>query len=275
MESPCTSNITFTAIKHFVDALVSVFGSGGGKTPLGFYSRLISHVEVKDAAQGVDKYVSGFKTFFTDFGDKINNNEGLLSIPRDTNIKYGDSEKVYIEIQKFIYKSKALPEQLNAIRQHLLTISTTINPDESALVALEKTPVFVNDNTFNIPGGNESGFVKEQMDSIRQTLESGEIDMSDPMNGIMALMQSGVITNMIGKLKDGVDSGALDPNKMLSGLQTTLTDMMKDAGEEGEVDMSQINAIASQVIFNQNFAGMMDAADAQNVEEVEEIDEVD
>jgi hypothetical protein len=275
MESPSASNITFIAIKHFVDDLVSVFSSGGGKTPLGLYSRLISHVEIKDAVQGVDKYISGFKTFFTDFGDKLESNEGLLSIPRDTVIKYGDSERVYIEIQKFIYKSKAKPEQITTIRQHLLTISATIKPDETALIALEKSP---KDNTFNIPGQNESGFVKEQMDNIRQTLESGEIDMSDPMNGIMALIQSGVITNMIGKLKDGVDSGLLDPNQMLTGLQTTLTSMMKDAGEDGEVDMNQISAMASQAIFNQNFANMMDAGgvqDVQDVQDVEEVDEVD
>lgn len=260
--SLCASSITFIAIKDFVENLVDVFGTGGGKSPLGFYNRLISHVEAKDASRGIEQYISGFKDFFSDYGDKLESNETLQTLPRGIVIYYKNngknSGKVFIEIQKFVHKSEKNPEQLSWIRNHLSTISATIKPEENALVALEKMAALTGQ-------GDETSFVKSEMDKIREVLESGQIDMSDPSAGIMALMQSGVITNMIGGLKEGVDSGRLDPNKMLAGLQTTLTDMMTEAGGDVDVDMNEIQEMAAQFMLNQQFVNMAQA-------QVEEVD---
>lgn len=268
MESHCTSNITFTAIKHFVEALVSVFGTGGGKSPLGFYNRLISHVEDKVSAQGVEKYVSGFKEFFSNFGSNLESIDDMMTIPRDTIIKYGDGERVYIEIQKFIYKSKSQPDQLNIIRQHLLTISATIKPDENLLVALEKSPM----QTFeNADFG--SSFVKTEMDNIREVLENENIDMSDPINAMTVLASSGVITGMIERLKNAVDSGKLNPQKMLEGLQTTLADLMTDAGDTEGIDIQQIQSLTSQFMLNQEFVNLAQGATVEEVNnEIYELD---
>lgn len=260
MESatPCASNITFMAIKDFVEALVSVFGTGGGKTPLGLYNRLICHVEGRDSIQGVEKYISGFKSFFSEFGSKLESNEDMMTIPRNTVIKYGDNDNIFIEIQKFIYKSRSMPERLDIIRKHLLTISATIKPEENLLLALEKTPV-------NIPRDIDFGedFIKREMDNIREVLENGNIDMSDPTNAMVALANSGAIMGLIERLKMANDAGQINPEKMLANLQKTLCDLSGDV--EG-IDLNQITDLTSQYLASSEFAQNL------KVEAVEEVD---
>lgn len=242
-EDVCSSNITFKAIKDFVEDLVSVFGSGAGKTPLGLYNRLISHVEGKDSIQGVDKYLSGFKAFFSEYNSNLENTDVLQTLPRDTYIKYGESDRVYLEIQKYIYQSRSKPDQLETIRRHLLTIKASISKDENALVALEKSPVL------DISCGDdpETLFVQDQIEKIKKAFENTNIDKSNPMSVVMALASSGIIQNMIA----GLQNSNFDLEKMLKGLNKTLAELMGiDDGDEN-FDLNGFTTLIQQMMGQQ------------------------
>jgi hypothetical protein len=250
MESPeyissqqCSSNITFKAIKDFVEDLVAVFGTGGGKTPLGLYSRLISHVEGKDSIQGVDKYLSGFKAFFSEFSSNLEDTNTLQTLPRDTHIKYGESDRVYLEIQKYVYQSRSKPDQLETIRRHLLTIKASINKDENALVALEKSPVL---DIANIDDP-ETLFVQDQIERIKKAFENTNIDKSNPMSVVMALASSGIIQNMIA----GLQNSNFDLEKMLTGLNKTLAELMGIDDGDDKFDLKGFTTIIQQMMGQQ------------------------
>jgi hypothetical protein len=135
-----STNITFCAIKEFVSDLWEVFGPSQAKSALALYHRLIQHVEAKESAEGLEKYITGFKVFFVNYSKELFSVETLANIARGTVIRYGSSDKIFIEIQKYVYK--ATPSQKEIIRQHLLTISATIDPNDETLGALDAaTPI--------------------------------------------------------------------------------------------------------------------------------------
>lgn len=251
-----TKSITFLAIKQFVDDLVSVFGDKG-VGPLNLYNRLVQHVELKDSTQGVDKYISGFKVFFANYESKLENNETIMTIPRNTVIRYGDSPKVYIEVQKYLWLSRNKPEQIEIIRQHLLTIAASIDPSEKSLSALEAAPVL---EQMGLGGGTaESKFVRDMMEKAKKSMEN--TDTKDPTAAVMGLLSSGLITDMIKGLQVGVDSKTLNPDKLLSGLKETLTSVMST--DDQNIDVSQI-VIATQTAMSNSLP--------QNSSNVEEVD---
>jgi hypothetical protein len=260
----CKNNITFSAIKEFVEDLSSVFGDGG-KSPLSLYSRLTKHVEDKDSTNGVSKYITGFKVFFANFESKLESKETIMEIPRGTLIRYGDSPKVYLEIQKYIYLSRNKPEQIEIIRKHLLTIAATIDPNEKSLAALDASPVL---EQMGLGGGTaESRFVKDMMEKAKKSMADVEIDKENPTAAVMGLLSSGLITDMIKGLQCGVESKTLDPNKLLGGLQEALSGVM---GSQGDGSGDQGLDVSRLVIATQQAMGSQSST--PQVEEVRDVD---
>lgn len=256
-----TNSITFLAIKEFVDDIVSVFGDNG-KGPLNMYNRLIQHVELKDSTQGVDKYISGFKVFFANHESKLESNETVMNIPRGAVIRYGDSPKVYLEVQKYFWLSRNKPEQLEIIRKHLLTIAATIDPNEKSLSALEAAPIL---EQMGLGGGSaESKFVRDMMEKAKKSMEGVQMDSKDPTAAVMGLLSSGLITDMIKGLQCGVESKTLNPDKLLSGLQENLSGLMNSGNGNQDIDVSQI-VLATQQAMGSTLS-------TPQVEQVEEVD---
>jgi len=256
----CKNNITFSAIKEFVEDLSSVFGDGG-KTPLSLYSRLTKHVEDKDSASGVDKYIKGFKVFFANFESRLESNEMIMEIPRGTVIRYADSPKVYLEIQKYIYLSRNKPDQLEIIRKHLLTIAATIDPNEKSLAALDAAPVL---EQLGLGGTAESRFVKDMMEKAKKSMADVQIDKDDPTSAVIGLLSSGLITDMIKGLQCGVETKTLDPNKLIGGLQEALTGVMGGQGEgsgDQGLDVSRLVIATQQAMGSQTTGSQVEEVD--------------
>ena len=89
---------SFNAVITFVHDLWDVFGNPKKATPLALYRRLIEHIKFADA-EAINKVLCGFRQFLVTYEDSIINNN-LDSIPRGTLIQYGDSNTVYLDIQK-------------------------------------------------------------------------------------------------------------------------------------------------------------------------------
>lgn len=245
---------TFSAIKDFVNELNSIYGKVNGKTPLDLYVRLIKHVEIADVMSvGVENYISGFKTFFINYGNCLESIEMIKTIPKDTVIRYGNSAKVYLEIQKYLYLCKNDDSQREIIRQHLLTVSATIDPSEKTLNALNSAGPIL--EKMGLGGTAESKFVNNLLGKARRAVENS--DQNDIGSVLTNIMASGLITDVMTGLKDGVDNKTLDINKLLPALTESLPGMMGNSGgnmgentdEEGDGNMPMGNIDMDKLIF--------------------------
>lgn len=208
----------FNAVVGFVGDLWSVFGSPKKASPLALYRRLIDHIKFTDE-EAINKVLCGFRQFLVIYEDAIINNN-LDSIPRGTVIKYGEAENIFIEVQKFIYQTKNDPETREAIRQHLITISTILEPNSKKLEELDKR---LSDLNLNLDS-KEGEFITGIMHKAKDTMESA--DINDPTQAIFSLMGSNVIQDMVAGLQHGVSSGEMDIQKLLGSMQTAIGTMM-------------------------------------------------
>ena len=271
MESTSMS-MTLAAIKDFVSDLVSVFG-GPQTSPLALYNRLIKHVETTDSADGLGKYITGFRVFFANYEKSLESIESMcFEIPKGTVIRYGDSPKIFIEIQKFIYKAQKdhQKDTLETIRQHLLTIFTVLDPNDKNLGALDAATPILEKMGF---GGNsaESRKIQASVDKAKKAMEGFKSDK--PEDAIAHLMTSGVIGDMIFGFQEGLENKTLDPNKLMSNLQNTLMNVFEQVGgdnEDGEnkIDTNEIITLTQMSMANLDLSTIRDKRN--KVEEVEE-----
>jgi hypothetical protein len=236
METENKLGITFTAIKEFVVDLAEVFCLHNKPSPLALYHRLISHVEVNDSSAGVDKYIMGFKVFFSNFESNLESEDKLLEIPQGTVIRYGDSPKVYLEIQKYIYISRFKPDQLEVIRTHLLTIAATIDPNEKTLAALDGANIL--EKLGKGARSAETNFIRDIMEKTKKTMANMEIDHNDPSAAITAVLSSGLLQDVISGLQSGCENKTINTESLMSDLAGTIAEA--SGGEVNGDDISKI-----------------------------------
>lgn len=233
------SLLTFEAISEFVNELSGVFCTA--KSPLSLYKRILEHINKNNSGDSIQKCISGFAGFFANYEDSISTLEKFKTIPRDTVIRYGDSKNVYLEIQKYIYKSKTDDER-NIIRSHLLTIAATIDPSEKSLANLNSVSPLL--NKFNLDASSKEGqFVANVIQKAQKTMSNNKSD--DPTTAIMGLLSSGLVGDMISGLQAGVETGSMDVSKLFSSMQSALTGVMDVQKENLEEVMNSNNNSAS------------------------------
>jgi len=188
----------FHAIKAFVGDLVLGFASKKNpKSPLGYYSRLIDSIQDNNY-ESVMKVLGGFSTFFRQYGKYVIDNN-FDSMPKGTVIPFGQSQTIFIEIQKFIHKAD--DEAQDIIRQHLLAIHSLMSSKTTADL-VEKV-----DNTEEMICG-----LVEKAQKVMK-----DVDMNDKMAVIASLAESGLITDLIDGVQNNMEGA--DPAKMMSALQ--------------------------------------------------------
>lgn len=216
----------FNAIVSFVTDLNEAFGNPKNVTPLSLYTRLVvNHIKFTEVDR-IDSALSGFETFVDKYSSAIMKCE-WDGIPRDTVIPYGTSDKICLEIQKYIYKADELTRKV--IRQHLLTIGAILRPvdNEALLNALTsaslqnikplelnapkdlKTALNIDENT------KEGKFISGIMYKVKDAMEDMGGDTGNPTAALMNLATSGVIPELIGGLQAGVSSGEMDMTKLM------------------------------------------------------------
>jgi hypothetical protein len=228
----------FEAIKDFIVDLNTVFGTNS-KSPLDLYYRLVQHVKPES---NLEKFITGFKVFFCNYDKDILKLEDFLTIPRDTYIRYGSSPNIYIEIQKFIFKSKTNTVQLETIRNHLLTISALIDPNEKTLDALNSAAPIL--EKMGLGASKEAQLVQNTFLKAKKSMEG--IDSKDPTQAIMGLLSSGVIPDLIANIQDGVQNKTLDINKLLPSMSQMLGSLQNgdsDDDEKGESKPLDVDAL--------------------------------
>lgn len=206
----------FEAITSFVSDLWSVFQSSK-PTPLALYQRMIAHINKENSSQGKQESINGFIEFFMAHEKNILE-DSLDAIPRGTIIRYGKSEKVFLEIQKYIHQSSKDVETRAAIRKHLITISTILEPDTKKLEALDA------DNPFHIPQNTKEGaFINDILRDAQNSM--GDVDTDNP-TAAMASLFTTVVPRLVSGLQEGVGSGEMDMHKLMGVMQQAMASFM-------------------------------------------------
>ena len=211
----------FTAIKQFVDALSDIYDKKKGITPLGLYRRLLTFVKADRSEEiNIQKFLRGFAIFYNDHNEYLVSDH-LNRVPRGTHIIY--SKNAYIDIQKFIYKSRKDPDILQQIRIHLLTIQAFLETDDAkADYLLQKVSETEN---FSV----EDQFVNNIVQKAQTAINDLDPESANnPMTAVTGLMKSGILTDMIVGLQNQVGSGQMDPSRLLQSMQGTMSKVLND-----------------------------------------------
>jgi len=222
----------FNAIVSFVNDLNDAFGQSKKITPLALYHRLIQNLKTGDH-EGIAKAVNGFKIFLRRYELALIKND-IGSIPEGTTIKYGDSERICIEIQKYFYRSRNQEETLAVIRQHLLTIATIINPSSDAnarLAELENAQKERDAGGSSVLPGidtstKEGRFINDILETAKNGMEG--IDTNDPMTAMMGVYKSGALQKMMA----GMNDGSMNPRSLGRMMKKTLNALIPDDPED-------------------------------------------
>lgn len=206
----------FNAVVTFVNDLWEVFGEPKKASPLALYRRLIDHIKFTDV-DAINKALCGFRQFLA------TNEEFILGdierIPRGEVIPYGTSERVYLEIQKYIYMTRDDKDTQEAIRHHLVTISAILEPDQKKIEELERRM-----ESMNLRETKEGEFISNIMNKAKGVMENTSVET--PQQAIMGLLGSGVIPDMMSGLQQGVGSGEMDMRRLLTTMQSAIGAMI-------------------------------------------------
>ena len=193
-----TMLLIFKAITSFVSDLNEIYGNQ--HKPLLLYSHLIEKTGIIHE-EPIKKHINVFRSFITDNENAIlNKNIELLN---SSIIRY--SEKVYIDMKE-IFNLTSDKNNMECIWQHLLTLSALLNPTGQAKEILKKEQ----------NSGTEEDFLTGLIDKVGKHIDPTS---TNPMDSMTNLMSSGIFTELMGDMDNGISNGTLDMQKMVGSLQ--------------------------------------------------------
>lgn len=199
--------IVFRLISKFVNELATEFGS---KTKsLKLYKRLLSRTTLTHEEQ-IKKHVEAFRVFCFENRDALQNKNNELFKNDILNF----SNNVFIDF-KTIFKY-ADEDAKNVIWKHLLFISAYVDPAGKAKEVLKS------DKT-----NKEANFLSDILDKVETNVSPD----ANPFEAMTSIMQSGVFTELISNMNNGIQDGSLDLGKLIGNVQQMCTSIGATAGE--------------------------------------------
>ena len=265
-----TNLITFKAIINFVNDLNSLFGEF--QHSLKLYHHLITKTTFAHD-KPILKHIEAFTSYC------VSNNEAIMNKDKNRlnqdNIQY--SERVYINIHKLFFPTtvRAKPmdnETEEAIWKHLIYLSARTNPNESALKMLKSVIESKTESkrggeskaggiNINIAGeGKEKEFLTNIMNKVENCIDP---NATNPLQAISTLMSSGLITELVSDMGQGIENGSLNLNSLMGTVQNMVSGMNTSSGEGGSaqgnplggIDMTSITTMMQQMMSNGGTGG--------------------
>lgn len=223
--------IAFKAISNFIKSLHEVYGDSIHSLEL--YSHLIKKTTFDDD-EPIRKHVDAFKVFCELNRDAISNKDHKLI---SGNIEY--SKKVYLDMRRIFVAASV--DTARVIWQHLLTISAIVDPTGNARKILKDDKE---------ASGKEVDFLTGIMDTVADKIDPN----ASPAEAISAVMQSGIFTDLISNMGQGLQTGDLDLSKLMGTVQKMVVKMSEDSGDpaQGEQAMGMINNMVSSMGLDKN-----------------------
>lgn len=209
-----TSLITFKAISTFTNDLAVVFGEK--HRPLKLYAHLINKTTIAHD-KPIQKHIEAFKLF------AVTNREALTekNISKLTRGTISYSSRVFIDIKKIL--KIADTETQNIIWKHLLTISALVDPTGKARQVLKEQ------TSNNTNGAGEADFLSEIIAKVENNVDPN----ANPMEAVSSIMKSGIFTDLVQGMGNGLEDGSLDLGKLMGTVQGMVTQLGDEAGEGG------------------------------------------
>ena len=200
--------VVFKSISNFISSLNECFGKE--QKTLQLYARLISRTTVQHE-DAIDKHVNIFRKFLNDNKEEILNKS--TEFPQ-TKITYND--RVYINMSPILKKADSSEKDI--IFQHLLNIYSQIDPESNAKKVLRDSMKKNRDADDN---GAEENFINNLIENVSKNVDEND----DPLKTVNNIMQSGVFTDLLGGMSNGINNGELDLGKLMGTVQTMVTSL--------------------------------------------------
>ena len=204
------SNIMpFKAIHSFVTALNTEFGEKDKQLRL--YARLIEQTTFSHELP-IRKHVQAFNDFC------IHNRDAIFAKKVDALVKpkISYSERVYIDISALF--NLADNDQKVIMWQHILTISALVDPTGRAKQLLK-----------NAKSSKEGNFLNKIIEKVEQSTAANT--SGNPMEMIGNLVNSGIVSDLMGSLNNQGGAESLDFGKMMGLVQNMIGTFTKDQPE--------------------------------------------
>ena len=208
---------TFQTILDFVTNLQDFYGhvkNNSSVRPLNLYHRLISKMSFKDDDL-ILRHIDVFRTFCIKNRECLRNQDSKFNQSR---IIFSD--KIYIDM-KYIF-SNADKETSKVIWEYLLAISAYLDPENKTKDLLKALQLN------NTDGGNENDFLSNMINTIGGQM-GGELGQGgNPMEMLGSLMNSDIITNVMGAVTSNLQSGDLDFGKLMNSMQGLMANVKSE-----------------------------------------------
>lgn len=219
--------ITFNAISKFVSELGDLYGNKKSQRPLSLYKRLLKKTTIFNE-KPIQKHIKAFRLFC------VNNREYIqlkdsTKLAQNT-IKY--SETAYINMRSIFdlvdneedkNESKQIKE---SIWNHILTVSALVDPAGKAKEILKESSKNSSSNN-----GQEVNFIANIIDKVEKNVDPN----ANPMEAVGSIMQSGIFTDLISDMNQGLQTGNLDIGKLMGAV----TGMVSTMGQESQGDSGE------------------------------------
>jgi hypothetical protein len=227
-----TELIIFKSICNFIQDLETEFGYL--QRSLKRYARLVNKTTIAHT-KPITKHIEVFREFCQ------SNRDAILSLNRDklvnSNIQY--SELVFIDMENIFSHSDK--ETANVIWQHLLTISSLVDPSGGARAVLKDK----GSKTENQPKKDDTDdFLSNLMGELKDNIEP----TSNPMEAFSKLGQSGVVGKIIEDFTSKAEDGSLDLGKMLGSFSKMMDNLQTSAGEDMPDQVKDLMGVARNLM---------------------------
>jgi len=208
------SLIAFKAISGFIKDVSDEHGDSIHAVAL--YNHLLSKTTLQHT-KAIEKHHDLFRDFCVK--NRIAIQERSIDDLQPEPIEYSDNIKIDIsEIFKQTTK-----ENIEIIWKHLLTISAIVDQSGEARRVLRE--MSAKDGS-----KNEGDFLSNLIDKIETAVDPD----ADPMTSISSLMSSGVFTDLVEGMGNGLQDGSLDLNKLMGSVQGMMSKMNQSGSDDGE-----------------------------------------
>lgn len=223
--------IAFKALSSFVDELSELFEKK--HHPLKLYKRLISKTTLSHE-NAILKHIEAFRKFC------IENRETIKS--RDINgitgtIEY--SSRVYIDLSEIFKHCKDDNETVDAIWNHILTISAIVDPQNNAKEILKKRM-----KKSGSKSGGASNLIASLMSSMESQVNSSQLveeSQGDPTKLISGIMSSGIFQNLLSNVTKSLNDENMDINSLVGVAQSMLAGINNNTQSEDGSQQPQID----------------------------------
>ena len=195
-----TSLICFKAISNFTSELGELFSKK--QRSLKLYCRLINKTTIVHD-KSIKKHIDAFRRFC------VTNRDAIVkkSVDDLTMSKISYSQRVFIDMIEIFNLSDK--DTANVIWQHLLCISAIVDPAGKAKELLKENLAA------GKTGGDETNFLTDIIDKVEANVDPD----ASPMEAVSSIMKSGIFTDLIGGMNNGLENGSLDIGKLMGAVQ--------------------------------------------------------